>query len=87
MCLVLFIIVAGTDLLGGAVQLSRQADGFYRFQAYVVLAVLALLLAWPTDGVANGLSTGHYDLRNQAYRGSVLGIEQLSGPGWLRLCP
>jgi hypothetical protein len=43
----LFIIVAGTNLLGGAVQLSRQADGFYRFQAYLVLAVLALLLAWP----------------------------------------
>ncbi|HEV2102850.1 MAG TPA: CPBP family intramembrane glutamic endopeptidase [Candidatus Acidoferrum sp.] len=43
----LFLIVAGTNLLGGALQLSRQTDGFYRFQAYLVLAVLALLLAWP----------------------------------------
>ena len=43
----LFLIVAGTNLLGGALQLSRQTDGFYRFQAYLVLAVLTLLLAWP----------------------------------------
>jgi hypothetical protein len=43
----LFVIVASTNLLGGALQLSRQTDGFYRFQAYLVLAVLALLLAWP----------------------------------------
>jgi hypothetical protein len=43
----LFVIVAGTNLLGGALQLSRQTDGFYRLQAYLVLAVLALLLGWP----------------------------------------
>jgi hypothetical protein len=43
----LFVIVAGTNLLGSALQLYRQTDGFYRFQAYLVLAVLALLLAWP----------------------------------------
>jgi membrane protease YdiL (CAAX protease family) len=43
----LFLIVAGTNLLGGALQLFRQADGFYRFQGYLVLAVLVLLLAWP----------------------------------------
>jgi len=54
----LFIIVAGTNLLGGAVQLSRQADGFYRFQAYVVLAVLALLLAWPLMAWRTGSRRG-----------------------------
>jgi membrane protease YdiL (CAAX protease family) len=43
----LFVIVAGTNLLGGALQLARQTDGFYRFQAYLVLGALALLLACP----------------------------------------
>jgi membrane protease YdiL (CAAX protease family) len=54
----LFLIVAGTNLLGGALQLSRQTDGFYRFQAYLVLAVLALLLAWPLVAWRTGSRQG-----------------------------
>jgi membrane protease YdiL (CAAX protease family) len=54
----LFVIVAGTNLLGGALQLLRQTDGFYRFQAYLVLAVLALLLAWPLVAWRTGSRQG-----------------------------
>jgi membrane protease YdiL (CAAX protease family) len=54
----LFVIVAGTNLLGSALQLSRQTDGFYRFQAYLVLAVLALLLAWPLVAWRTGTRQG-----------------------------
>jgi membrane protease YdiL (CAAX protease family) len=54
----LFIIVAGTNLLGSALQLSRQPDGFYRFQAYLVLAVLALLMAWPVVAWCSGTRQG-----------------------------
>jgi hypothetical protein len=43
----LFLITAGTVMLGGATQLLRQADNFYHSQAYVVLVALAGLLAWP----------------------------------------
>jgi len=54
----LFVIVAGTNLLGGALQLSQQTDGFYRFQAYLVLSVLALLLAWPLVAWRTGSRQG-----------------------------
>lgn len=54
----LFLIVASTNLLGGALQLSRQTDGFYRFQAYLVLAALALLLAWPLVAWRTGSRQG-----------------------------
>jgi hypothetical protein len=43
----LFLMVAGTALLGGALQLLRQPDNFYHSQAYVVLVALAVLLVWP----------------------------------------
>jgi hypothetical protein len=43
----LFLIAAGTVMLGGATQLLRQTDNFYHSQAYVVLVALAGLLAWP----------------------------------------
>jgi membrane protease YdiL (CAAX protease family) len=43
----LFLTAAGTSLLGGALQLLRQPDNFYRPQAYVVLVALAALLVWP----------------------------------------
>jgi membrane protease YdiL (CAAX protease family) len=43
----LFLIIAGTTFLGGALQLLRQANGFYRSEAYLILAALVLLLAWP----------------------------------------
>jgi len=43
----LFLIAAGTALLGGALQLLRQPDNFYRSQAYVVMVALAALLVWP----------------------------------------
>jgi membrane protease YdiL (CAAX protease family) len=42
-----FLAVAAISLLGGAVELLGQADGFYRSQGYVVLAALVILLGWP----------------------------------------
>jgi len=42
-----FLVVAGTALVGGAVELISQSDGFYRSQGHMVLAALVILLAWP----------------------------------------
>ncbi|HWY88446.1 MAG TPA: CPBP family intramembrane glutamic endopeptidase, partial [Gemmataceae bacterium] len=46
----LFLIAADTTLLGGALQLLRQPENFYRSQAYVVLVALAVLLVGPLAG-------------------------------------
>jgi hypothetical protein len=43
-CLLVF---ASTAFLGGMVELTAQADPFYRMQGYIVLGALVLLLAWP----------------------------------------
>ena len=42
-----FLVVAAVAMLGGAVELVSQSDGFYRSQGHLTLAALALLLAWP----------------------------------------
>ncbi len=42
-----FLVLVGVALLGGAVELASQTDGFYRSQGYLILAALALLLLWP----------------------------------------
>jgi len=42
-----FLVVASVALLGGAVELVSQSDGFYRSQGHLVLAALVLLLLWP----------------------------------------
>jgi hypothetical protein len=42
-----FLVAASVAMLGGAVELVTQPDGFYRSQGQLVLAALALLLAWP----------------------------------------
>jgi hypothetical protein len=42
-----FLVAAGTSLLGGAVKLISQPDGFYRWNGYAVLVGLAALMAWP----------------------------------------
>jgi len=42
-----FLIVAGTSLFGGAVELLSQPDSFYRANGYAVLLALVLLFAWP----------------------------------------
>jgi len=42
-----FLVVASVALLGGAVELVSQSDGFYRAQGHLVLAALVLLLLWP----------------------------------------
>ena len=75
------------EAAGGRGGALSQSDGFYRFQGYLVLAALALLLAWPLVAWRMGSRQGRYDLGKRAYLGSDSGIEQLSGPGWLRLCP
>jgi membrane protease YdiL (CAAX protease family) len=43
----LFLVVAGTSLLAAAAKLVSQPDAFYRGNGYVVLFMLAGLLAWP----------------------------------------
>jgi hypothetical protein len=43
----LFLIMACTPLVGGAVGLLRQADGYYKTQGYMVIAATAVLLAFP----------------------------------------
>jgi hypothetical protein len=42
-----FLVIAGTSLLGGAVELLSQPDSFYRANGYAVLLALVLLFAWP----------------------------------------
>jgi hypothetical protein len=42
-----FLIVAVLGLAAGAGKLIAQPDGFYRGNGYVVLLILAALLAWP----------------------------------------
>ena len=42
-----FLVAASVAMLGGAVELITQSDGFYRSQGQLVMAALALLLAWP----------------------------------------
>src|SRR6266852_1594373 len=42
-----FLVLVSVALLGGAVELASQTDGFYRSQGYLVLAALVLLLLWP----------------------------------------
>jgi hypothetical protein len=42
-----FLVVAGTSLLAAASKLVSQSDTFYRGNGYMVLLMLAGLLAWP----------------------------------------
>jgi MFS family permease len=42
-----FLVLAGTELLGAALQLLAQPDPYYRANGEAVLAALLLLLAWP----------------------------------------
>jgi hypothetical protein len=42
-----FLVVTGTSLLAAAAKLVSQPDTFYRANGYVVLLILAGLLAWP----------------------------------------
>jgi membrane protease YdiL (CAAX protease family) len=42
-----FLVATSLAMLGGAVELTSQPDGFYRSQGYLVLAALVILLAWP----------------------------------------
>ena len=42
-----FLMAAGVAMLGGAVELTSQPDGFYRSQGYLVVAALVILLTWP----------------------------------------
>lgn len=42
-----FLVVAGTSLLGGIVELLSQPNSFYRANGYAVLLALCLLFAWP----------------------------------------
>jgi hypothetical protein len=42
-----FLLVAGTSLFSGGVELVSQPDSFYRANGYVVLLALVLLFAWP----------------------------------------
>jgi hypothetical protein len=42
-----FLVAASLAMLGGAVELTSQPDGFYRSQGYLVVAALVILLAWP----------------------------------------
>jgi len=43
----LFLVVAGSALLGGAAELITQPNAFYRANAYGMLLALVVLLAWP----------------------------------------
>jgi hypothetical protein len=42
-----FLVVATLGLLGAAAELLSQVDLFYRANGYIILAMLAALLAWP----------------------------------------
>jgi hypothetical protein len=42
-----FLVVTSVGLLGGAVELVSQSNGFYRTQGHLVLGALTILLAWP----------------------------------------
>jgi hypothetical protein len=42
-----FLAAASLAMLGGAVELTSQPDGFYRSQGYLVVAALVILLGWP----------------------------------------
>ncbi|HET7108304.1 MAG TPA: type II CAAX endopeptidase family protein [Candidatus Acidoferrum sp.] len=42
-----FLVVVSVALLGGAVELVSQSNGFYRAQGHLALAALVLLLGWP----------------------------------------
>ena len=42
-----FLVVASVAMLGGAVELVSQSNGFYRAQGQLILAALVILLAWP----------------------------------------
>ena len=42
-----FLAVASVALLGGAVELVTQSNGFYRTQGHLIMAALAILLTWP----------------------------------------
>jgi len=45
-------------LLGGAVEMVSQSNGFYRSQGHLVLAALVLLLAWPLVAWRMGFRRG-----------------------------
>jgi membrane protease YdiL (CAAX protease family) len=53
-----FLVAASVAMLGGAVELVAQPDGFYRSQGHLVLAAVALLLAWPLVAWRLGLKQG-----------------------------
>jgi hypothetical protein len=42
-----FLVVATLGLLGAAAELLSQVDLFYRANGYIILVMLAALLAWP----------------------------------------
>ena len=42
-----FLVVASGAMLGGAVELLKQSDAFYRSQGYWIVLALVALLAWP----------------------------------------
>ncbi|GAC1679408.1 MAG: hypothetical protein PVS2B2_17130 [Candidatus Acidiferrum sp.] len=42
-----FLVVAGTTLLGAALELLSQPDPFYRANGIALVAALAMLLGWP----------------------------------------
>ena len=42
-----FLVVASVSLLGAAVELVTQSNGFYRSQGQLVLAAMVILLLWP----------------------------------------
>jgi membrane protease YdiL (CAAX protease family) len=52
-----FLIAAVLSLAAGAAKLISQLDGFYRGNGYVVLVMLAALLAWPLVA-ARGRASG-----------------------------
>jgi membrane protease YdiL (CAAX protease family) len=43
----LFLVAACTALLGSAVQFLGQPDAFYRYNGYLLLLAIVVLLAWP----------------------------------------
>jgi hypothetical protein len=51
-----FLVVTGTSLLAAAAKLVSQPDTFYRANGYVVLLILAGLLAWPLAAWRRGAS-------------------------------
>jgi hypothetical protein len=49
-----FLIVAGLFLLGGAGEMLRHPDYFYRANGYGILLVLVVLFGWPLVGWRRG---------------------------------